>query len=198
MEIFEKAKIIKNAFDSYLILPIEEWIPLAELMDLRTVKKEVTIKTSGKVENNFNLIISGSLCILHWNTNNFICTDLFFEDEFAFDHLSFITHQSTPYEVRAMEDTILLTGTYSGLKKFLNQTKYSENIQHFGIQFLYVDKHYKQFQLLTKTPTQRYLTMLKQQGKMLLRVPHKYIASYIGITQQSLSRIRRKVSHPPH
>lgn len=47
--------------------------------------------------------------------------------------------------------------------------------------------------LLTDTPETNYLRLLKEQPKLLQRVPH-YIASYLGISPETLSRIRKKLS----
>jgi CRP-like cAMP-binding protein len=46
---------------------------------------------------------------------------------------------------------------------------------------------------ITKTPEERYLEMMKNNPEILLRVPQHYIATYLGITPVSLSRIRNRV-----
>jgi ribosomal protein L10 len=47
--------------------------------------------------------------------------------------------------------------------------------------------------LLTDTAEQRYLNLFEEQPHLIQKVPLKYIASYIGITPQALSRIRRRI-----
>jgi CRP-like cAMP-binding protein len=47
---------------------------------------------------------------------------------------------------------------------------------------------------ITKTPEERYLDMMKNNPEILLRVPQHYIATYLGITPVSLSRIRNRVA----
>lgn len=49
---------------------------------------------------------------------------------------------------------------------------------------------------ITETPRERYLKLIKEKPHILMRVPQQYIASYLGITPVSLSRIRNKVSGP--
>ncbi len=48
--------------------------------------------------------------------------------------------------------------------------------------------------LLAATAEERYLALFSEQPHLLLQVPLKYIASYIGVTPQALSRIRRRIS----
>jgi CRP-like cAMP-binding protein len=47
---------------------------------------------------------------------------------------------------------------------------------------------------ITKTPEERYKDMMKNNPEILLRVPQHYIATYLGITPVSLSRIRNRVA----
>ena len=174
-------------------IPLKEWEPLARSGHIRTVKTETIIKRADKTENSLNLIISGSACVLVWNENNFICTDLLFDNEFALDYLSFITREPTPYEVKTMEKTEMFTASYIDFEKFTMKSRYGDKVWRYATQALYIDKHYQQLQLLTMTATQRYKLVLEHQGNLVQRIPQKYIASYLGVTQQSLSRMRRSI-----
>jgi CRP-like cAMP-binding protein len=51
-------------------------------------------------------------------------------------------------------------------------------------------------ELQTRTAEDRYRTMLESGSDLLQRVPLKYLASYLGIAPQSLSRIRKKLTRP--
>ncbi|MES2277143.1 MAG: Crp/Fnr family transcriptional regulator [Bacteroidota bacterium] len=60
--------------------------------------------------------------------------------------------------------------------------KQAEFMQHF-------------FSYLKDTPRQRYENLLRNKPEIVRRVPLQYIATYLGITQVSLSRIRKSLSH---
>ena len=53
-------------------------------------------------------------------------------------------------------------------------------------------KQHQQIALMTQTAEERYQHILEKQPDLLRRIPQKHIASLLGITSQSLSRIRRK------
>jgi DNA-binding MarR family transcriptional regulator len=57
--------------------------------------------------------------------------------------------------------------------------------------FLYLSHRENAFML--KSPTQRYLDLFEEQPRLIQEIPQKYLASYIGITPQALSRIRAKL-----
>jgi hypothetical protein len=52
----------------------------------------------------------------------------------------------------------------------------------------------RELSLLTKTAEDRYLDLFKEEPRLLQQIQLKYIASYIGITPQALSRIRKRIS----
>jgi signal-transduction protein with cAMP-binding, CBS, and nucleotidyltransferase domain len=124
----DKAKLLKQAFAPFLQLPVREWEPLAQSGYMRTINKETIIKEADKIESCMNLIVSGSACTLVWHESNFICTDLFFENEFALDFLSFITREATPYEVRTMETTEMFTTSYREFERFTLQSTHGDKI----------------------------------------------------------------------
>jgi CRP-like cAMP-binding protein len=74
-----------------------------------------------------------------------------------------------------LQSTLLTSALLSILS-----TEVSENIHHL-------------LSVLELSPEERYLYLLRKQSKLLQEVPLKYLASYIGITPQSLSRLRRRI-----
>ena len=59
---------------------------------------------------------------------------------------------------------------------------------------LYIRKNRRQMSLLKDTAEQRYIRLLNDYNHFIQLVPLKYLASYIGITPQALSRIRRRIA----
>ncbi len=184
---------LKKAFDQFHSFPLSFWKSVSELGEVIEVKKETTIKKPGETENHFYLIIKGSGGVLLWNKSNFICTDFCIEGEFFCDYLSYITRQPTPYEVLTFEDSTLFRISYSNLTTFLDKHEYGDKLWRYSVQALYVDKHLQHIQSFSMTASEIYRLILKHQPDLIQRIPQKYIASYLGITPQSLSRIRSEV-----
>jgi CRP/FNR family transcriptional regulator, anaerobic regulatory protein len=82
------------------------------------------------------------------------------------------------------QNFLKLKETPMGMMIFLNTAEAS-----------FVEKQQQQIDLLLKTAEQRYLDLLEKQPLLIQRTPQKHIASYLGITTQSLSRIRKKIQH---
>jgi len=59
---------------------------------------------------------------------------------------------------------------------------------------LFLKKSKRELSLLHESAEQRYLNLFTEQPELIKQIPLKYIASYIGITPQALSRIRKRIS----
>jgi CRP-like cAMP-binding protein len=188
------ADLLKQAFDQYYPFPLTVWQSIAELGEVYESGKEEVIKKMDTIEKYLSLIIKGSGGIVLWNKNNFVCTDLVFEGDFFCDYLSFITQTPTPYEVITFEKSQMFRISYENFNKFTLQSEYGDKIWRYSLQVLYTEKHIQQLQFLTTTASELYALILEHQPKFIQRIPQKYIASYLGITTQSLSRIRKNVN----
>ena len=188
------ANLLKQSFDPYYELALSDWESIAAAGEIITFESEAIIKEHDTTEKYLNFVIKGSAGVLLWNKNNFICTDMFFEGDFVCDFLSFITRQPTPYESITFERTELFRIQVLKFEKYIDQHKDGDKVWRYALAGLYVDKHYQQLQLLTYTAAERYELILQHQAFALQHVPLKYIASYLGVTPQSLSRIRTELN----
>jgi CRP/FNR family transcriptional regulator, anaerobic regulatory protein len=187
------AKIFKNTFDPYFIAPIEIWETFVQHGQLIETAKNEVIKKDGEAEKYFYFIIKGSGGIMLFQNNNYLCIDLCYENDFFGDYLSFITNQKTDLEVICFEPSILFRIDKQNFEE-LSKTEYGRIICQTASESLYIHKQTQQLELLSKTAEQRYLEILEKQPNIIQRTPNKYIASYLGITPESFSRIRKKIS----
>lgn len=186
------ASLLKRAFDKYYSLPIEFWDSISRLGKLTIVKKETTIKKPFQVENQLSFLLNGSGGILLWEKDSYICTDMVLCSDFLCDYLSFITRKTTPYEVIIFEKSEVFSITYQELSGFLQRSDYGDKFWRYALEALYIDKHLQYIQSMTRTASEIYKLMQEYQPEIIQKIPQKYIASYLGITPQSLSRIRKE------
>ena len=106
--------------------------------------------------------------------------------------MSLITNQPSPVETIALEDSEMLRISRQNIKK-LKETSYGLLLFLISAETSYVEKQQQQIDLLLKTAEKRYIDLLEKQPNLINRTSQKHIASYLGITTQSLSRIRKKI-----
>lgn len=186
-------KRLKASFDIYFDAPLDVWKAFAELCEYVNFRKNEIIKEEGQVEKYGYFILKGSCGVFVFKETNFVCLDLMYEDAFFADYMSLITGQASPLETRALEDCEMLRISKQNIMK-LKETPYGSQLFLISAETSYVDKQQQQIDLLLKTAEQRYLDLIRKQPNLIQRTPQKHISSYLGITTQSLSRIRRKIA----
>lgn len=183
------AKQLKNIFDPFINLHVKVWENFEKLGEVRNFPKESKLKEMNATEKYLNIILKGSGGNLIWNKNNFVCIDIAFENEFLFDFMSFSLQKPTPIEVKIFEDATVFRISYQNFQQTMVSGSFGEKITRLVAEVSYIEKQQQQIDLLTKTAKSRYIEQL-QTRKGLEKIPLKYLASYLGITPQSLSRIR--------
>ncbi|MEL7530839.1 MAG: Crp/Fnr family transcriptional regulator [Bacteroidota bacterium] len=186
------AKRLKQSFDSQFEAPLSVWERFANHCELVQFKKNEIIKPAHTIEWAGYFILAGSGGIFVWKENDYVCLDLAYENEFFGDGVSLNTGEASPVETMALESSEMLKISRDNLD-LLKQTPMGQYIFLIAAENDYVKKQKQQIDLLLKTAEQRYLELLQEQPNLILRTPQKHIASYLGITPQSLSRIRRKL-----
>ena len=185
---------IKKAFDPYFNAPIEAWKSFADLGEIVSTKKDQIIKSKDRIEKYLNFILKGSGGILLWNNTNFVCIDLCYEGEFFGDYMSFLNQVSTPLEVITFEETELFRISKTNFDRIISNSEFGNTICRFASEALFIHKQIQQIDIITKTAKERYIELQNKQPTIIYRTPQKYIASYLGITPQSLSRIRKDIA----
>lgn len=120
-----------------------------------------------------------------------ICFQFFFENDIAYASESLRQGTPSPFSIATLEPSILYWIDAAGLeiirKDAATYNLILDKVVQRQSQFM---QHF--FTFLKDTPQQRYEDLLLQRPEIIRRVPLQYIASYLGITQVSLSRIRAR------
>lgn len=182
---------LKTFFDAIIELDLQIWENFSTLGQVIHYPKDSILKQPNSTEKKFSLLLEGSGGILIWSENNYICTDLSFENDLIMDYLSFTFQKPTISEVRLFEDSVIFSIPHELFQKTMQPDAYGNQVALKALEGAYDEKLQQQIDLLSKTAKQRYLE-LSAKKPAIHKVPLKYLASYLGITPQSLSRIRNE------
>ena len=185
---------IKAYFKKMVQISESDW----EIFSSKLVKREFAKKTAilklGMKENYLSFIEEG--IIRYYIPKD--ADDITFEFGFAGNFISayqyFLTKQPCTYHIEAITDTILWSITYTDLQEIYASTTIGNTIGRLASEGLFIRKSFREISLLTQTAEERYLSLFEDAPHLLQLIPLKYIASYIGITPQALSRIRKRIS----
>lgn len=191
------ASHLKKAFDTVIELDQRVWENFSKLGTLEYLPADTVLKPSGTIEKQFSFLLSGIGGLLIWRKNNYICTDLYFENDCVMDYSSFALQTPTDTEIRLFQASSVFRIPYQRFQETFKPNAYGYAVTLKSLQKAYTDKMNQQIDLLSKTAKERYLEA-SQLHKDVDQIPLRYMASYLGITPQSLSRIRsEKIAQLP-
>lgn len=115
-----------------------------------------------------------------------------FENNFVTSFYSFITRKPSVENIQLMEDCTLWAISYSDLQRLYDSHPDIERLGRIMNETYYVMLEERFVSNHFKEARERYENLVTHAPHILQRVPLGYIASYLGITQETLSRIRSK------
>lgn len=123
-----------------------------------------------------------------------ICMGFVGENEYIAQYDSFITRQPSDGNIDALEDCELINLSYQDMQDMYKAYPVFETFGRKIAEMLFIMVSSQTASLLTLSPEQRYQSLLQNQPSIVQRVPQYMIASFIGISPEHLSRIRKKMA----
>ncbi|WP_126972674.1 Crp/Fnr family transcriptional regulator [Gynurincola endophyticus] len=117
------------------------------------------------------------------------CTDNDIETSFK----SFITHTPSELSIQALEDTTLLVIYQKDLQYLLDKFIFWNKISRLLTEKEYLKMEEHASQSKTDLAKEKYLRLLRERPQLLQKVPLYYIASYLGISNRHLTRLRKEI-----
>jgi CRP-like cAMP-binding protein len=116
-----------------------------------------------------------------------------YEGQFIASHDTIIHKQPSKFIYRALEPVSLLQIDYDELEGVLKSHPEYEPLRNFFLMQMLAESLKIMESFVCKSPEERYRELIAERFDLVNRVPDKYIASMLGITPVSLSRIRKRM-----
>jgi CRP/FNR family transcriptional regulator, anaerobic regulatory protein len=116
------------------------------------------------------------------------------ENSMVTSYKSFITQQPAEIAFEALENTELILIPRAGVYDLYDKFKTFDKLGRIMAERSFVEIQNLRKQEFSLTPEEKYLRVLKEEPKLIDRVSQHYISSYLGMTPEHLSRIRKKIS----
>ena len=99
-----------------------------------------------------------------------------------------------PYSVQALEPTVALSAAWADLEALYDRHPALERLGRRIAERIAVKKELRERALLELTATERYQAFVRDEPALFARLPLYHVASYVGVTEVSLSRIRGRLA----
>jgi CRP/FNR family transcriptional regulator, anaerobic regulatory protein len=185
---------IKNCLQSFISFNNEEeWDALRECLKVKYVRKGQVLLDEGDISDSVIFVNKGLLRIYHTDNDKTFTAKFFVENQFASAYQSFLTKTPSEYALDALEDSEILILKYQDLQDLYKKHPVYERLGRLVAEelFIYVCQRNKS---MRQTPEEKYLEFLYTSPNLLQRVPQYIIASFLGITPETLSRLRKKMT----
>ena len=171
----------------------ENWEEIRTLFEEKDVPPKTTLLFEGEVSNKIFFVNRGVLRLWNNNDGKDITFQFFFENQMVSSFESFYLEKPSLFSIESIENTsmIVLNKENLDLLKLKYPSLNAYITQHICERFM----DYTKFLLsqIKESPEERYKSLLRDNPQIIDRIPNYYIASYLGITPVSLSRIRKRL-----
>ena len=157
----------------------------------KKVKKNEILLEDGQLCKNLYFVKSGAVKQYYLSDGKEFIQNFFFEGNMAAHFNSFLSQTKSDSYLEAVEGTELWVLSYHNFKTILSVSP--EFSQQLAIIMSKMNAHRVNLLLLSDAMT-RYKKFLAEEPQLLQRVPQYMIASYLGMTPETLSRIRKKMA----
>lgn len=164
--------------------------------ELLSVSKQITIpKNTILVKNgercrNLFFIDKGLMRGFYYESTKEITHWFAKEEEFATSFYSFVTNEPSPETIETLEDCVLTQISHTDLQNLYSKFPETERIGRIITETYYIDLEERFLNIQFKSAKERYQNLIEKKSSLIQRASLGQIATYLGITQETLSRVR--------
>ena len=158
------------------------------------LNKKTTLVKIGGIERYMSFLSEGIVRYFIPKEEYDLTFGFLFKNQFVTAYDSFITQSPSPYQIETLTNSTMWRISHRDLQEIYEKTESGNIIGRRMAENMFLIKSKREMSLLSKTAEERYLDLFNERPKLIKQIPLKYIASYIGVTPQGLSRIRRRIN----
>lgn len=184
-----------NYFNQHITLTPEEEDILSSKLILRTYLKNQYIQQQGDVCKLSNFIVSGCTKTFHVDKEGNEHVVLFsVENWWTSDIASFIDQTPADYNIQCLEKTTVIQFTRNNREGLFKELPRLEYVFRTILERALIASQKRIVNNFSLTAKERYLQFKQMYPKIEQRVPQYAVASYLGITKEFLSKVKRQIA----
>jgi len=146
----------------------------------------------GEVCRSMAFLEQGSMRLFYDAEDREVCNDFYFENSIVGSFASFLSETPSIVNIAAIEDCELLVFSRESAMDLIRQYPSLKRLANVVIEEHLIRAERREAELLKYPPEDRYRLLLEIHPKIFSRIPLYFVASYLNITPETLSRYRKK------
>jgi CRP-like cAMP-binding protein len=183
-----------EAFVRHFIQPNqEEWKAFEDILSEKKLKKKDLLLEGGQICNFIGFVNNGVIREYAFENGKESTVDFVTENQFIVDFQSFIRGTPSRQYLEALTDTDLVIFKKDDINAIYDKYKIWERFGRLIIEHVFCNMEERRKNIIATTNEEQYRDFASVYPKVVQQVPQYYIASYLGMTPEHLSRIRKKI-----
>lgn len=192
-------KLLQQFLERTARIPASEWGKLREIIRYRHLERGDYFVVASDVAKDIGFVLSGLLRKFYQTEEGReYIKDFSPELRLVTAYSSLLQNKPSRLNIQAIESTKLLVIPYIQFIKLYEEHSCWQELGRKIAETLFIEREEREWELLLFTAQKRYELFLKKFPGLLKRVPQYDIASYLGISPVSLSRLVGKKKRPPN
>ena len=154
------------------------------------LERNAYLKVKGSTDTNLYLVISGSLRIFVLDETEEHTIRFGYKNNLIASLDSFLNEKPSEFYIQALKKTVLKVISKERYMVFVESSAKAKTIWLQLLENFVLQQMERERDILTTSPLERYRRVLKRSPQLFQEIPHKYIASYLRMTPETLSRIQ--------
>ncbi len=155
-----------------------------------TVNRNDFLKVEGSIDTNIYYIESGSLRVFVLDGDEEQTIRFGYKENLIVSLDSFLTGNPSAFFIQAIKKTVVKVITKQQLEEFF-QTQTNSVLWTSVLENLVLQQLEREIDILTSSPKERYHRVLKRTPHLFQEIPHRYIANYLRMSAETLSRLKK-------
>ena len=182
-----------NYFSRFVQFSDQEKEGFASLLTVKEYKKGDNITEIGSIEQKLSFISTGIVRGYCMKGQDDITLCIEFSNAFTSAYTSFTEQTPSKVGLEALTNVTLYEMSYENLMCLYSSSKEGERMGRMAAEQMCSTYEKRLIDLLTKSAIDRYEELLQNEPQLILTIPQKYVAEYLGIKPESLSRLKKQV-----
>jgi CRP-like cAMP-binding protein len=186
--------LLKAFVDKLHPLPENEWEQFSGIWETVTAKRKAILRSPGETEKNLYFVLEGVQRAYQVDEKGNEHTIVFtYPHSFSGVADSFLTQTPTTYFFETLTASILLKTTHVQLFSLMEKSRAIERLILKTTAFALKGVIARQIELSSFSAEKKFTTLLHRSPHLLQIIPHKYLASYLGIDATTFSKLMGKI-----
>jgi CRP-like cAMP-binding protein len=182
--------MLRQYVSGYVALTKEEFAMVADRLVIRNIEKKQLLVKAGEVEEYLNFTVKGLTRMYFYKNKTEVITNIAKEGEIISSSSSFLSGTPSNYYVETLEPSTFLSISRRQLEQAYEESPSIERLGRLMTTHFVLQKEEWELECMRLDTKERFLRFLGNNPELLLRVPQKYLASYLNMKPETFSRLK--------